>query len=139
MQFYPRNYGIATVLGALLGALILGVGGRSLMRLIAVVAGISTGFSWGGSWEVVLLGVITGALAGLFYPFFKGILSLPHWAGGLLYGAIIFGVFLLIPIGGKGAAMGFPELLWLTYTGFGLLFLVFGLTVAIYYRRLVKQ
>ena len=138
MQFYPRNYGIATVLGALLGALILGVGGRSLMRLIAVVAGITTGFSWGGSWEVVLLGVITGALAGLFYPLYKEILPIPSWAGGLLYGAIIFGIFLLLPIGGKGAARGFPELLWLTYTGFGFLFLVFGLTLAICYRRLIK-
>ena len=53
--------------GALLGAIILGVGGRLLMRVIAHMEGRVPVFTPQGSLNVVLMGTIAGLLAGLIY------------------------------------------------------------------------
>jgi hypothetical protein len=58
--------GIATLLwGAGLGALVLGVGGRVAMRVIAEATTGSSGFSLGGTSTVVFLGAVSGAIGGL--------------------------------------------------------------------------
>jgi hypothetical protein len=48
-----------------LGALVLGIGGRVLMRIIAAASGSSGEFSLAGSFGVLLAGVLYGALGGL--------------------------------------------------------------------------
>lgn len=70
MTFTPqaRAVGRAGLLGLLLGVVILGVGGRILMRIIALAAFGAGGFSVGGTIEVVLAGGLFGALAGLAFP-----------------------------------------------------------------------
>ena len=58
--------GIATLLwGAGLGALVLGVGGRVAMRVIAEATTGTSGFSLGGTVTVVFLGAVSGAVGGL--------------------------------------------------------------------------
>ena len=52
------------VLGALLGAAFLGVGGRAAMRVFAIASGVPAGFSIGGSVTVVFLGAVSGAAGG---------------------------------------------------------------------------
>ncbi len=54
----------AVALGAVVGAAVLGIGGRLLMRLVAILLGLSGGFSLGGSAEVIAAGAMYGALAG---------------------------------------------------------------------------
>ena len=54
------------VLGALVGAAFLGVGGRAAMRVFAIASGVPAGFSIGGSVTVVFLGAVSGAAGGLF-------------------------------------------------------------------------
>lgn len=51
--------------GLVCGTLILGVGGRLLMRGIALASGGSGSFSLGGSLEVVAVGALYGTLGGL--------------------------------------------------------------------------
>ena len=53
--------------GTLLGLIILGIGGRLLMRVIAHMEGRVPVFSPGGSITVVFAGTVAGALAGLIY------------------------------------------------------------------------
>jgi hypothetical protein len=53
--------------GALLGLLILGIGGRLLMRVIAHMEGRVPAFTFEGSTTVVLAGTAAGLLAGLIY------------------------------------------------------------------------
>lgn len=120
--------------GLFLGALILGAGGRLFMRVIAEMGGLEGGFSWGGSLEVVLVGLITGGIAGICYPLWLRI-PLNKNLQGILYGLLVFMVFLLAPVSGKGAARGFPDLQLQIYIGFGLLFLLFGYVLS----KLVKQ
>lgn len=61
-----KRSALATLLwGIGLGALILGVGGRISMRLIAEATTGSGGFSVGGTMTVVFLGVVSGAFGAL--------------------------------------------------------------------------
>ena len=53
--------------GALLGLLILGIGGRLLMRVIAHMEGRVPAFTLPGSLTVVFAGTVAGLLAGLIY------------------------------------------------------------------------
>jgi hypothetical protein len=53
--------------GALLGLLILGIGGRLVMRVIAQMEGRVPAFTFEGSTTVVLAGTVAGLLAGLIY------------------------------------------------------------------------
>lgn len=53
--------------GTLLGLLILGIGGRLLMRVIAHMEGRVPAFTLPGSLTVVFAGTVAGLLAGLIY------------------------------------------------------------------------
>ncbi len=53
--------------GTLLGLVILGIGGRLLMRVIAHMEGRIPAFTPGGSMTVVFAGTVAGTLAGLIY------------------------------------------------------------------------
>lgn len=73
---WPRT--LATVIyGAALGTLILGVGGRLAMRVIAMATSGTTGFSFGGTLTVVFLGAASGAMAGAVLSVTR--VMLPRW------------------------------------------------------------
>lgn len=55
------------VRGGVFGAIILGIGGRLLMRVIAHMEGRVPGFTVGGSLTVVFMGTVAGLFAGLIY------------------------------------------------------------------------
>ena len=65
MQRTPRahNWRLAIALGALLGAVILGVGGRLAMRGISLMEARPLQLSLGGTMRVILAGGIVGTLA----------------------------------------------------------------------------
>ena len=109
------------------------------MRAIAIMSGGSGNFSWGGSFEVVLLGLLIGICSGAFMG-----LSLPFamrnksiW--GLLHGLLAYLMVLVLPIGGKGAARGFPDLQLTIHLLFGGLFLLYGILSAFILLRLTKS
>lgn len=125
-----KNIGAGILGGLISGTLVLGVGGRLVMRAIAIMAGGSGNFSWGGSLDVVMLGASIGLCSGAFMG-----LSLPFamrnkliW--GLLQGLLAFLMVLVLPIDGKGAAQGFPEFKAAVHIFFGGIFFLFGLTAA---------
>ncbi len=53
--------------GTLLGLIILGIGGRLLMRIIAHMEGRTPVLTFPGSVTIVFAGTVAGALAGLIY------------------------------------------------------------------------
>ena len=55
------------VRGALLGLIILGIGGRLIMRVIAHMEGRTSVFTPEGSLAVIFYGTVAGALSGLIY------------------------------------------------------------------------
>ena len=63
------------VRGTLLGLLILGIGGRLLMRVIAHMEGRVPAFTLPGSLTVVFAGTVAGAFAGLIYHLLRRFVS----------------------------------------------------------------
>lgn len=59
----PRDWLVCSLLGVVVGAVALGIGGRLAMWGVAVLSGATPGFSAGGTATVVLLGALWG-LAG---------------------------------------------------------------------------
>jgi uncharacterized glyoxalase superfamily protein PhnB len=96
-----RTLGQATLVGMVSGAVVLGVGGRLLMHVIALVTRGSGGFSIGGSLEVLAAGALFGAVGGLLQPF------MPARLGRLRALAHAGALFLLIALtsdAARGAA-----------------------------------
>lgn len=128
-----KRVGVGLIIGALVGTLIIGLGGRLAMRVIALMGGLSGGFSWGGTIEVVLLGLIIGAISGGLYGLVRNYFFSNQWLAGALFGLFVFLAILLLPIDGKGAAKGFPDLKIVVYLIFGVLHLAFGIVTAYFY------
>jgi len=63
--------------GTLLGLIILGIGGRLLMRVIAHMEGRVPAFTPGGSITVVFAGTVAGALSGLIYTLLRRFVHKP--------------------------------------------------------------
>ncbi|MCJ7422371.1 hypothetical protein [Sphingomicrobium astaxanthinifaciens] len=125
----PRALGRAarTLLsGAALGALVLGVGGRVVMRLLALSDAAPPGFSWGGTGEVIAYGALVGVGGGLLL-LLLGLLWGQSPRRGVLLGLLTYGAAALtLPahIAATTAALGeraAPALML-----FGVCFLLYG-------------
>jgi hypothetical protein len=82
------------MLGALLGTLFLGIGGRAAMRAIGSLQGAPPGFSIGGTTTVVFLGAASGLAAGLIYVTCRRLLQRHQWWARGLFAVILLGVTL---------------------------------------------
>lgn len=123
------------LLAGLVGGLVLGIGGRLAMALIAVAAGRAPAFSLGGSAEVLLTGIAIGAPAGVVFIAARQYLSrLGRWKGAL-FGALVFVLLVLVPPpAARSAAAGVGQLP-LTLGLFGALFMVHGMVVEAVIKR----
>ena len=65
------------VRGTLIGLVVLGIGGRLLMRIIAHMEGRAPVFTTRGSLTVVFAGTVAGALVGLIYYLVRHFLRQP--------------------------------------------------------------
>ena len=82
--------------GAGVGALVLGIGGRSAMRGIAILSGAPPSFSFGGSLRVVLLGALAGLVGGLLLLGLRALLP-KRW---LIQTLLFYVMILLITLRG---------------------------------------
>lgn len=126
----------SAALGALLGAILLGAGGRIIMRLLTLHDGREPGFSLGGSAEIVAYGAIVGLLSGAAYGALPGRWK-KHWVlvgaawGGLSYLAAL----LTLPAHIAQTAAPFRDIMVFVHLAFGGSFLAFGLALARLRRR----
>lgn len=139
MHLFFKNTITGLFGGLISGTIILGIGGRLLMRGMAILAGGSVSFSWDGSLEVVLLGSLIGLCSGVFMG-----LSLPFAVNnkslwGLLQGFLAYLMVLALPISGKGAARGFPDFQITIHIIFGGLFLLYGILAAMLILRFLRK
>lgn len=136
---FKKRISIGLVTGAVVGALIIGIGGRLAMRVIALMAGRQGGFSWGGTFDVITLGLLIGLFSGVVYGFVEKKGFSNYVLNGCLYGTLLFVVLLILPIDGKGAAKGFPEMQTEIYLIFALLLIIYGIGLASLFRRSVDR
>lgn len=81
---------IRRVVFALIASVVFGVALRVVMRIIGILSFGAEGFSWGGTIEVVLLGVIIGAPLALAFFVLRSRLKWPRPWAGVALGAALF-------------------------------------------------
>ena len=120
---------IGILIGGLVGTIILGLGGRLLMRIIMLMSGGAGGFSMGGSLEVVAFGGMVGAMSGVAFVILQKLIHGRSLFKGFAIGLLTYAALVLIPFDSKQAANGFPEMQIEIFVLFGLLLIVFGLVL----------
>ena len=94
MAMRSRSALVTLLWGMGLGALILGVGGRIAMRLIAEATTGTSGFTLGGTITVVFLGVMSGALGALILLAARALLRRWSPAPTVVYWAALLAISL---------------------------------------------
>ena len=126
-----RRIALGLLAGSLLGALIIGIGGRLVMRLLALSIDREPAFSLGGSLEVAAYGAIVGAVAGLVLALFAPRLPGRWWQTGLAAGLLTYlGTIATLPAHIAETARPFSGHMTLVHGLFGLAFVLFGLALA---------
>ena len=91
------------LLASLIASLIVGIGARIIMRIVALTAHMAPGFSIGGTLNIVFIVLILGTIPGFVYALCLFFLSSSTKVGKYLPGAIwrglAFGVLLLVIVG----------------------------------------
>lgn len=124
------------LLAGLAGGLVLGVGGRVAMRLIALGAGLEPGFSWGGTGEVVATGLLIGVPAAIAFVALRRFIPGPGIWRGAAFGALLFLALVAVPLPAAELASESVGRLLLTVGLFGPLFLLYGVVIELVLRRL---
>lgn len=79
----------AAVAGLAAGAVVAGLGARLAMRVVAIVGGMSPGFTAAGTAIIMLLGGIVGLIAGAIFGIIRPFLPLRGLGKGLAFGALL--------------------------------------------------
>jgi hypothetical protein len=113
----------AVASGVLLGAM-----ARLVMRGVALEADVPTGFSIGGSLEVVGFGAMVGTPVALLFALVRARVDLSRpWLGAIV-GALVFGVLAtLLPPSAASALRDTPDAPVATAVSFGVMFVVWGM------------
>ena len=111
--------------GALIGLVVLGVGGRVGMRLVALEIGQPAAFTPEGSIAVALLGAASGAIAAVIFLLLRTALPTRRWIRGALFWTILGAIALrgLSPVSAFSASVFLP------------LFLVYGVLLHVFWCR----
>ena len=86
-----RSFLTALLLGMLIGAVVLGLGGRVNMRIFAILQEQNPGFSLGGSVTIIFLGAVAGMSGGVALWLGRRLFPKAPLARGLLFwGVLLF-------------------------------------------------
>lgn len=126
----------AAAAGLVCGILVLGLGGRVMMRIVALAGHRPVHFGAGATAGIVLIGGILGLIGGLGFGLLQRVLPGSAAVKGLLYGTLFFVV--VVPLQPDPIQAEITELrsIWsIVIPLFWALFLAFGLGVARWGRR----
>lgn len=116
--------------GALAGLVVLGLLGRAAMAVVGHLAAGRWSWTVGGTLEVLAMGLLLGAPAGVVFAFLER-----AWPGGgtgrgALLGLAFFGLLLVVPPpAARAAATSVPSVLVASLLLLALVFALFGLAV----------
>jgi hypothetical protein len=129
---------LKVIAASLVSGLFLGVGGRVAMWIIAMIALGSSGFSWGGTLEVIASGVLFGVPAGLVYAAIRKKLGTPALWKGASFGLLFFILLLIFPPpAAVSASSGLGHVSHITLSLFGILFIAYGIILELLLKRCV--
>lgn len=119
----------ALLVGTATGALSLGVGGRLVMRGLALAAGRPPGFSLGGTFSVILSGAIAGFVGGALLLVAARFVPLLLRFRGLIFGLFCYAL----------ATPGFRPPQPLVFALFAPTFLAYGVVTVMLYERFARR
>jgi len=123
-----------------LSGVILGVAARVTMRFVALEAGVSVGFSPGGSLEVVAFGVIIGTPVALLFFAFRSRGQVRQPWPGLLCSLSLFGILSAVPPPAARSALATtPDTPAATALAFGVVFIAWGVVLEYFARRVLPR
>ncbi len=124
-----RPLGGDWLVASLAGGAWLGVLGRGVMSLIALAAGQSPRWSWGGTWEILVMAMIVSTLVTLAWMVLRRLVPFLRRGRGALPGVIVFIGFVLIPPPSATSALAGIGQRNLSTLLFGILLVGFGMVV----------
>lgn len=111
------------------GALWLGVLGRAVMSVIALAAGQSPRWSWGGTLEILLMAAVVSAVVTAAWMGLRRLVPFLRRGRGALPGAIVFLGFALVPPPSATSALAGIGQRGLSTVLFGVLLVGYGMIV----------
>lgn len=123
-----RSLFTALLIGTITGALFLGVGGRLVMRGLAVASGRPSGFSFGGTFSVIVAGAIAGVIGGILLFAAAQVVPALLRLRGLNFGLLCYLV----------ATPGFRPPQLLVFALFAPTFLAYGIATVMLYERFTR-
>lgn len=133
-----RKAAIGLVAG-IAGGVVLGIGGRAAMRVIALAAGLSPGFSPGGTVEVAVTGLIIGAPGALLFALLRRFFPRRAIPAGALFGALLLAALTVLPPPAARSAAASVDRIGLTLAAFAPVFIAYGILVAWIMGRLTAR
>ncbi len=126
-----RRLAVGATSGAVIGGLMLGIGGRIVMRLLALMLERGPAFSIGGTTEIVAYGAIVGAVAGAMFALGRPLLPARWPVQGLVVAILTYAATIAtLPSHIAETARPFADRMPVVLLLFGLCFLAFGLAMA---------
>jgi hypothetical protein len=111
-----------------------------MMWILARVALGASGFSLGGTLEVIATGLLFGSPGALVYAVIRKKIGTPFIWKGALFGLLFFITLVLIPPpAAVSASSGLRNFLHITLTLFGILFVAFGVIVELLLKKICRQ
>jgi hypothetical protein len=131
-----RNALVACMAGLCVGLVVLGIGGRIAMLLVALSLGLRLHWSWGGTAQVVLVGAAVGPVGGLLLAAIYDRLPGSPPVKGAIFGALFGGAWTAIYFLRPAGPMELSVSPVLGAVLFGGLLLLFGVTLTVTLSRL---
>jgi hypothetical protein len=124
------------VMLAICAGAVLGIAARAAMRIVAWQSGVHASFSLDGSVEIVVFGIMLGAPIALLYWAFRRRVALPWWTG-VAAALVLFAILALWPTpSARSALASTPDAPLATAAIFAAVFVVYGVTLEAFWRRL---
>ena len=120
---------IVMLAGLAAGTVILGIGGRIAMRMVAVAADEKMRFTVGGTLEIILAGAGGGTLGSLLFLFLQRFLPQAGSRRGLKLGAAFLVIAILPLLPSLGGVVAPLKMIVATIVLFPALFLAYGIAV----------
>lgn len=127
---------VAFAAGLSAGLVVLGIGGRLAMSLIALALGLKLHWSWGGSAQVILLGAALGPAGGLLLAAVRDRLPGPTLIQGLIFGGVFGGIWTAVYFLRPAGPFELSVAPVLGSVSFGGLMLLFGVVLSATLSRL---